>query len=95
VGGLREFLAEAAPKVEGWLVDRRLEELDRSLAKRDVQPARLGAPPAVHTLGEAEAREMLNELLLDAKTFGRNMLKVAMLVRPEGESSIQRSGFEC
>jgi hypothetical protein len=91
VGGLREFLGEAAPEVEAGLLDRRLEELERSLARWDAQLARLRARPVrlrwVHALGEGEAREMLDELLLDAKTFGRNMLKVAMLARPEGELS--------
>ena len=91
VGGPREFLGEAAPEVEGGLLDRRLEELERSLARWDARLAGLEARPVrlrwVHALGEGEAREMLDELLLDAKTFGRNMLKVAMLARPEGELS--------
>lgn len=90
VGGLREFLPEAAPEVDGGLVDRRLEELNRRMEELersmsstwDTQPVRR---EWVHTLGEEEAREILNELLLDAKTFGRNMLRVAMLARPEGK----------
>ncbi len=84
VGGLREFLGEAAPEVEGGLLDRRLEELERLLAERNGREVR---PRWVDALGEGEAREMLDELLLDAKTFGRNMLKVAMLARPEGQLS--------
>ena len=91
VGGLREFLGEAAPEVEGGLLDRRWEELERSLARRDARLAERNGRELrsswVDILGDGEAREMLDELLLDAKTFGRNMLKVAMLARPEGELS--------
>ncbi len=91
VGGLREFLGEAAPELERGLLDRRVKELEKLLTEWNIQQNHWRELPeetgGVDVLGGGEAREMLDELLFDANTFGKNMLRVAMLARPEGKFS--------
>ncbi|KAG7287568.1 hypothetical protein NEMBOFW57_007080 [Staphylotrichum longicolle] len=98
VGGLGDFLKEVGGEVDGGLVAR-LEEVDRAVkgsmasmeevdrAVRGVMAARRGTGRQgrwVEVLGEGEARGMVEEFLEDSRGFGRMMLRVAMLARPEG-----------
>lgn len=84
VGGLGDFLKEVGGEVDRGLVAR-LEEVDRAV--EGSMAARRGTGRQgrwVEVLGEGEARGMVEEFLEDARGFGRMMLRVAMLARPEG-----------
>jgi hypothetical protein len=83
VGGVKEFLRETAPEVDGGLVDACFDDAVRVLRER--WPAGLGpGMEFISLLDHGTARSVLSDFLQDA-VYVRENLRLAMQAMPRGK----------